>query len=115
MRGLAIGLVVSILLGLVGLGIQQYRVNDWRGKASEAEGTIATLRADKAQLKQALKAQNDKVLALQHAAQQHSDAAALAAVRVDKGADKARRAIETAGSGPQEMNRWMAETFSQPP
>lgn len=115
MQGLSIALVVSTLLGLAGVGVQQYRVNEWRAEAADARATIATLRADKSQLKQALKAQNDKVLVLQQAAKDRKDAADLAAVRVDRAADKARRAIDVAGSGPREMNRWIAERFSQPP
>lgn len=85
-----------------------------REKQAKAEKSLAVMTANRDLLVSTVEAQNTAVQQMERQARQMEGAATAAALRALQGGAKRQQTISAASAaGPEEMNKWLAETFSR--
>ena len=95
--------LTALLLGLA-VGVEELRLARAQKQTAEAREKVA-------ELKTAIADQNAGVDRLAAAGGRATLNANLSVLRALRDGAERRAAIERAGHGPEEMNRWLAETF----
>jgi len=95
--------ITALLLGLA-IGVEELRLARVQKQIAEAREKVATL-------KTAVADQNAGVDRLAAAGSRVNLNANLSVLRALRDGAEKRAAIERAGHGPEEMNRWLTETF----
>lgn len=115
---IAVGLI-GVVLSLATCGVQELRISDRDHQIAKLQQDKAALSSEahglqvaNARLKADIEGQNNAINALALEAARLQAEGTARAVRVLRDAEPARRAIETAGAGPEEMNQWLYDTFS---
>lgn len=111
--------LIGIVLSLATCGVQELRIADRDAQIATLQEDKATLAGDNRDLQTAnnrltadIEGQNRAIMALAQEAARLQAEGEVRAVRVLRDAEPARRAIEAAGAGHEEMNRWLSDTFS---